>query len=166
MMDWSLVRPSRRSGTGKRRRVYFGAHQRMRRVEAMALDSAPGALDGLRVLDLAGPMGAYCGRLFAGLGADVLRVEPPGGDVTRQLPPFYHDEPGIERSLFYWHFNVNKRGITLNLDTTGGQQLFRRLAETADVVIETFHPGYLSSLGLGYEKLEAINPGLILASIT
>ncbi len=128
--------------------------------------NAPSALEGLRVLDLAGPMGAYCGKLFAGLGADVIRVEPPDGDVTRTLPPFYQDQPGVERSLFFWHFNVNKRGVTLDFDKPGGQDLFRRLAATADVVIETFHPGYLASIGLGYDNLDKINPRLVLTSIT
>ena len=126
----------------------------------------PGALEGLRVLDLAGPMGAYCGKLIADLGADVIRVEPPDGDVSRQLPPFYQGQPGPERSLYYWHFNTNKRGVTLNLDTPSGRDLFRELAKTADVVVETFQPGYLSSIGLGYEDLEKINPRLILTSIT
>jgi benzylsuccinate CoA-transferase BbsE subunit len=128
--------------------------------------TAPGALEGLRVLDLAGPMGAYCGKLIADLGADVIRVEPPDGDVSRQLPPFYQGQPGPERSLYYWHFNTNKRGVTLNLESPSGQDLFRQLARTADVVIETFQPGYLSSIGLGYDDLEKINPRLILTSIT
>src|ERR1044071_6386439 len=114
----------------------------------MANDGAvapPGALEGLRVLDLAGPMGAYCGKLMADLGADVIRVEPPDGDVSRQLPPFYQDQPGAERSLYYWHFNTNKRGVTLNLDSPSGRDLFQQLARTADIVIETFQPGYLAS---------------------
>jgi benzylsuccinate CoA-transferase BbsE subunit len=111
-------------------------------------------------------MGAYCGKLMADLGADVIRIEPPGGDVSRTLPPFYQDQPGPERSLFYWHYNTNKRGVTLDLDTPDGQELLHQLARTADVEIETFQPGYLASIGLGYEDLEKVNPGLILTSIT
>jgi crotonobetainyl-CoA:carnitine CoA-transferase CaiB-like acyl-CoA transferase len=127
---------------------------------------ASGPLDGLRVLDLAGPMGMYCGKLLADLGADVVRVEPLDGDAVRRLPPFYEDEPGVERSLFHWHFNTNKRGITLDITRRDGQDLFRRLAGTADIVLETFKPGYLDSLGIGYEALHALNPRLILTSIT
>src|SRR3989304_2045056 len=122
----------------------------------------PGALAGLRVLDLAGPMGVYCGKLLADLGADVIRVEPPDGDASRRLGPFYQDKPGPENSLFHWHFNANKRGITLDITTDEGQSRFKRLITGADVVIETYKPGFLDSLGLGYAALEADNPGIIL----
>lgn len=127
---------------------------------------APSALDGIRVLDLAGPMGVYCGKLLADLGADVIRVEPPQGDASRRIPPFYEDRPGLERSLFHWHFNANKRGITLDLTTRDGQAVFRQLASRADVVVETFSPGYLAGLGLGYDQLSALNPRLVLTSVT
>src|SRR5688572_11375800 len=126
----------------------------------------PAALEDLRVLDLAGPMGVYCTKLLADLGADVIRVEPPGGDATRTEEPFYQDEPGVETSLFHWHYNTNKRSITLDITRSDGQELFRRLVRTADVVVETFQPGYLSSLGLGYEDLERVNPRIVLTSIT
>jgi benzylsuccinate CoA-transferase BbsE subunit len=125
-----------------------------------------GALDGLRVLDLAGPMGLYCGKLLADLGADVIRVEPPDGGPVRRLGPFFEDTPDIERSLFHWHFNANKRGITLDLEKSEGAALFRRLAVRSDVVIETFKPGWLGDLGLGYRDLAAEHPGIIVASIT
>lgn len=128
--------------------------------------AAPGALEGLRVLDLAGPMGLYCGKLMADLGADVIRVEPPQGDGTRRLGPYYQGEPGLERSLFHWHFNANKRGITLDIAKLGGQGLFKRLVEGADVVLETFQPGYLEGLGLAYGHLQRANPRIILTSIT
>jgi crotonobetainyl-CoA:carnitine CoA-transferase CaiB-like acyl-CoA transferase len=111
-------------------------------------------------------MGVYCGRLLADLGADVIRVEPPGGDASRRLGPFYQDEPGPERSLFHWHFNASKRGITLDLTTRDGQVLFKRLAATADVVVETFQPGYLHGLGIGYEALCGEHTGIIVTSIT
>jgi benzylsuccinate CoA-transferase BbsE subunit len=126
----------------------------------------PSALDGVRVLDLAGPRGVYCGKLLADLGADVIRVEPPAGDASRRIAPFYQDEPGLERSLFHWHFNANKRGITLDLSTTDGRALFTRLAASAAIVIESFQPGYLDSLGIGYETLRGANPRLVLVSIT
>jgi crotonobetainyl-CoA:carnitine CoA-transferase CaiB-like acyl-CoA transferase len=96
----------------------------------------------------------------------VIRVEPPGGDAARREEPFYQDEPGIERSLFHWHFNANKRGITLDITKRDGQALFRRLVATADVVVETGRPGYLESLGLGYPQLCQVNPRVVLTSIT
>lgn len=130
------------------------------------LESAPAALEGLRVLDLAGPIGVYCAKLWADLGADVVRVEPPGGDAARRIGPFYEDTPGPERSLFHWHFNANKRGITLDIEKPDGQELFKRLAETADLVVETFQQAYLGTLGLGYEQLAASNPRIVLTSIT
>ncbi len=123
-------------------------------------------LEGVRVLELAGEPGELCGKLLAGMGADVLKVEPPGGCETRSIGPFYRDEPHPDRSLHFWHHNVNKRGVTCNLETPEGRELFKRLAEDADIVLETFRPGYLDSLGLGYAGLSAIAPGLVLTSIT
>lgn len=127
---------------------------------------ANGPLADLRVLDLAGPSGVYCGRLMADLGADVLRVEAPWGDESREVGPYYQDTPGLERSLFHWHFNANKRGITLNLEEARGRELLLRLVEGADVLIETQLPGALAALGLGWEQLHARNPRLVLGSIT
>jgi crotonobetainyl-CoA:carnitine CoA-transferase CaiB-like acyl-CoA transferase len=123
-------------------------------------------LDGLRVLDLADDSGVLCGRALADLGADVVKVEPPGGDPGRRVSPFADNRPEPERSLTWLAGNVNKRGITCDLDVASGRALFRRLAERADVVIETCPPGRLDAIGLGYRDLSAINPGLILTSIT
>src|SRR5687768_10827688 len=100
-----------------------------------------GALSDLRVLDLSGPIGVYCGKLLADLGADVIKVEPPAGDPMRRLGPFYPETPGTtegERSLYWWHYNTSKRGITLDLESAEGQQLFRRLAAETDIVLESF----------------------------
>ncbi|MCX6006937.1 MAG: CoA transferase, partial [Chloroflexi bacterium] len=124
------------------------------------------ALEDIRVLDLADQSGVYCTKLLADLGADVIRIEPPDGDPMRRLAPFYHDKQDPERSLYYWHFNTSKRSITLNLTIRSGQDIFKKLVKTADILIETFQPGYLDSLGLGHEILRAINPGLIHVSIT
>jgi crotonobetainyl-CoA:carnitine CoA-transferase CaiB-like acyl-CoA transferase len=124
------------------------------------------ALDDLRVLDLADEKGVYCGKVLAGLGAEVIKIEKPGGDAMRDNGPFYHDIPHRERSLYWWHFNTNKKSITLNLDTSDGREIFQRLVKTADVLVETYEPGYLDGLGLGYEALSKINPGLIMTSIT
>ena len=123
-------------------------------------------LTGYRVLDLSGPMGVYCGKLMADMGADVIKVEPPGGDPMRRIGPFVHDDPHPDRSLHWLHFNTNKRSITLDITTPEGADLFLRLARKADVVLETFQPGYLDSLGLGYGDLSDLNPGLVYVSIT
>ena len=122
-------------------------------------------LGDIRVLDLSDQKGVYCAKLLADLGADTIRVEPPGGDPMRDIGPFFHDEPGPEKSLYWFHFNTSKRGITLNLETASGREIMRRLVRTADVVIETYPPGYLDGLGLGYAALSEINPKLVLTSI-
>ncbi|MFN8555846.1 MAG: CoA transferase [Dehalococcoidia bacterium] len=126
----------------------------------------PGALAPFRVLDLTGPIGHYCGKLLADLGADVVKVEPPAGDPARGLGPFAGGDPDPERSLWYINYNTNKRGLTLDLDQSDGRRTFLDLVRAADVAIESFAPGVLDRLGLGYEALARANPGLILTSIT
>lgn len=129
-------------------------------------DNTPTALEGVKVLDLTNINGQYCGRLLASLGAEVIKVEKPGGDAERMLPPFANNEPGVENSLWYSSWNANKKSITLNIESTKGQEILKKLVEDADFLIESFEPGYLSSLGLGYDDLEKINPNLIMTSIT
>ncbi|HWQ28623.1 MAG TPA: CoA transferase, partial [Dehalococcoidia bacterium] len=124
------------------------------------------ALGDVRVIDLAGEIGQYCTKLLADLGADVIKVEPPGGDPVRRLPPFYHDRPGEQTSLYWLNLNTNKRSVTLDLETADGRRLFLKLAATADVVVETFPPGYLDRLGLGYDALTKLKPDIIVTSIT
>jgi len=119
-----------------------------------------------RVLDLTDEKGLYCGKILGDLGADVIKIEKPGGDSARRLGPFYHNEPDPEKSLFWFAMNTSKRGITLDIETTGGQDIFKRLVTTADFVVESFPPGYLDNLGLGYRDIENINPGIIMVSIT
>lgn len=124
------------------------------------------ALGGRRVLELADESGVYCGKLLADMGADVIKIEKPGGDDARKIPPYWGSDPDPERSLFFLYMNTSKRGITLDLATGEGQAVFRRLAARADVIVETLPPGSLDDLGLGYETLQAENPGLVLTSIT
>ncbi|WRL64223.1 CoA transferase [Blastococcus brunescens] len=124
------------------------------------------ALAGLRVLDLSGPMGNYCGKLFAELGADVVLVEPPGGTALRHQPPFAGDRPDPERSLPYLYNNTSKRSLRLDLDHPEGQQVLRDLAAGADLLIETDSPGRMAARGLGHEELSADHPGLVTTSIT
>ena len=119
-----------------------------------------------RVLDLSDEKGFLCGKILGDLGADVIKVEKPGGDHSRNIGPFYHDIPDPEKSLHWFAYNTSKRGITLDIETADGQQVFKQLIKTADFFIETFHPGFMDYLGLSYSELEKINPGLIMVSIT
>ena len=124
------------------------------------------ALAGLKILDLADYRGSLCSRLMADMGADVIKVEPPGGDAARRIGPFVDDQPHHDRSLFYWFYNLNKRSITLDLSQPAGVELLLRLARSADIIIESYKPGRLGAMGLGWEKLREINPALILLSMT
>jgi crotonobetainyl-CoA:carnitine CoA-transferase CaiB-like acyl-CoA transferase len=119
-----------------------------------------------RVLDLTNEFGELAGRILADLGADVIKIEPPAGDPSRWRPPFYADRADRETSLPWWASNLNKRSIVLDLETSRGQAPFRSLVETADFVLESFQPGYLARLGLGYASLAHINPRVIVTSIT
>jgi len=119
-----------------------------------------------RALDLTDEKGFLCGKILADLGAEVIKVEPPGGDPSRNIPPFYHDEPHPERSLFWFAYNQGKKGITLNLEHPRGRELFLRLVKEADWVIESFPPGRMEELGLGYEALSRANRGIILTRIS
>lgn len=127
-----------------------------------------GALSGVKVLDLthyiAGP---YCTRFLAGMGAEVVKIEPPSvGEGGRRLGPFPGDIPDPERSGLFHFLNANKKGITLNLKNPRGVQMFRELVKWADLVVESFSPRVMPSLGLGYEALAEINPSLVMTSIS
>ncbi len=123
-------------------------------------------LEGYRALDLTDEKGFSCGCILGDLGADVIKVEPPGGEPSRKIGPFYKDIVDPEKSLYWFAYNTNKRGVTLNLGLRDGQEIFKKLAETAHFIIESFSPGYLDSLGLGYSSLSRINQAIILTSIT
>ncbi len=124
-------------------------------------------LAGLRVLELATEVaGPFAAKLLADFGAEVIKVEPPEGDSARDHGPFPDDQPDLEQSALFLHLNGNKRGITADLTTEPGRRLVRRLADTADVIIESFAPGRLDSLGLGYDELSTRNGKLVLCSVT
>ena len=123
-------------------------------------------LDGIRVIEFCDEKGPWAGRLFAGLGAEVIKVEPPGGDPTRGYPPFLDDVPGQERSLYFLHYNVGKRSVTLDIESTAGQEQFRNLVAGADILVESQAPGRMAALGLDYPDLRGANLGLIYVSIT
>ena len=124
------------------------------------------ALSPYRALDLTDEKGFFCGKILGDLGTDVIKIEKPSGDPARRIGPFYKDIPDPEKSLYWFAYNSNKRGITLNLETRDGRELFRRLVKKADFVIESFPLGYMEELGLGYSGLSEINPGIIMTSIS
>ena len=126
------------------------------------------ALSDVRVLDLSDNIaGAYCAQLLASCGADVIKIEPPlHGDPARASGPFPGDLPDQEKSGLFMHLNGNKKGITLDIATESGQAVLKKLVAKADVLIETFAPTYLPSLGLGFQDLEHVNPALVMTSIT
>ncbi len=126
------------------------------------------ALSKLKVVDLthyiAGP---YCTKLMAGFGAEVIKIEPPKtGDKMRGAGPFYEDNEGLETSIPFLWLNTGKQSITLNLKTEKGVEIFKELIRDADVVIENFSPRVMPDLGLSYETLQEINPGLVMTSIS
>src|SRR5918995_4314761 len=123
-------------------------------------------LAGHRVLDLGGPLSLHCTKLLADMGADVVKVEAPSGDESRRVPPFKDDSPHPEKSLYFLHFNTNKRGITLDIEKADGRAILLELTNKADVVIETFRPSHAKELRLTYQDLSASNLGLTVASIT
>jgi len=130
-----------------------------------AADHPRPLLAGIRVLELADELGEYIGRQLAGLGADVVKVEPPQGEVTRGYGPFYQ-RPDPERSLHFWHYNLGKRSIRIDLDTAEGRAELSSLAATVDVIVDTKARGYLRERGLDTAVWRADNPGLVYARVT
>ena len=119
-----------------------------------------------RVLDLTDQRGMLAGQILADLGADVIAIEPPGGSSARSVGPFAGDEPGQDRSLYWWAYARNKRGITCNLDHPDGQALIRRLCASSDFVLESDDPGAMARRGLGYADLSGEHEELIYTSIS
>ncbi len=126
-----------------------------------------GALAGVKIVDLTHHIaGPYATKLLADFGADVLKIERPGGDPARRLPPFYHDEPDAEKSLPFLYLNTNKRNVTLNLKAETGRGILLDLLADADALVENFAPGVMASLGLDEDALRAHNPRLVVASVS
>lgn len=126
----------------------------------------PGPLAGYRVLDLTDEIGVMATKLLADLGAEVIVVEPPGGQALRRRGPFYHGQRDPEKSLAWFTFQTNKKSVVLDIGAAEGRALLLQLVEQCDFLFESFNPGHLASLGLGYEALSARVPGLIYVSIT
>ncbi|HKI74811.1 MAG TPA: CoA transferase [Pseudomonadales bacterium] len=123
-------------------------------------------LNDIRVIELASERISFAGKLMADMGADVILIEPVTGDPSRQYPPWVDDEPGEGRSLYFLHYNTGKRSVTLDLDTLEGQARFRQLIATADVLLESEATTRLGDLGLDYDSLGKIQPGLIHVAVT
>ena len=118
-----------------------------------------GWISGLRVLDWTNESGALAGRILADLGADVIKIEPPGGDRSSRHGPFWGDDDDPERSLPWLAQNTSKRGVVIDLDGETGRREYRQLVASSDGVLETFRPGELDKRGLGYTALAALHPG-------
>jgi crotonobetainyl-CoA:carnitine CoA-transferase CaiB-like acyl-CoA transferase len=125
-----------------------------------------GTLAPYRVLDLTNERGLLCGQILGDLGADVVQIEPPGGSSARRLGPFFADEPGPDRSLYWWSYNRNKRGVTLDWRRDEGRAILLELVQKADFLIESEAPGELERYGFGFAALAAVNPKLIYVSIS
>jgi crotonobetainyl-CoA:carnitine CoA-transferase CaiB-like acyl-CoA transferase len=128
--------------------------------------AGPAPFGGLRVIELAHDEIAYCGKLFANQGADVVLVEPPGGDRSRAYGPFAGDRPDPEGSLHFWHYHTSKRSVILDITIDEDRQALLRLLDTADVLLEAEGPGRLATAGLSFEALLARNPRLVIGSVT
>lgn len=134
----------------------------------MNRNSHTGFLDGLKVLDLtryvAGP---YATRLMATQGAQVIKIERPAlGDPARRIGPFPHDDPHPEKSALFLYLNASKKSVTLNIKHAAAKPILRRLVQWADVLIENFSPRVMPALGIDYPNLAAVNPGLVMTSIS
>jgi len=123
-------------------------------------------LKGFRMLDLTDEKGAMCGKIFADLGAEVIKVEPPGGCSTRRIPPFLEDEIGPDRGLYFIAYQAGKKSVTANLESADGRALVVDLAKKCDFLVESSQLGYLDTIGLGYDALAKLNPRLVYTSIT
>ncbi len=126
-----------------------------------------GPLEGLRVVELCGPLGQYAGKLLADMGADVIKVEPLSGSEARSIGPFVADKPGPNRSLNFWYHNTNKRSVALDFESNeADRERLRALIHGADILLEDNEPGWLGKLGLSFDQMASANPALIMCSIT
>lgn len=125
-----------------------------------------GFLDRIRVIEVADERGEYCGKVLAGCGAEVIKLEPPAGEATRGYGPFLDDEPGHDRSLYFWHYNFAKKSVRLDLERAAQRETFLDLVRTADVLLEARPGGYMQRLGLDEAVLRRVNPRLVYARIS
>src|SRR5580658_9373886 len=124
-------------------------------------NAGPGMLDGVRVIEIADERAEYTGLLMSGLGADVIKIEPPEGNATRRIGPYLDDKPGPDRSLFFWHYNRNKKSVVLDLREKPGQERLLKLLQGADVLLDSSCGALNVTLGLDRAALEKRFPKLI-----
>ena len=124
------------------------------------------ALEGVRVIEFCDEIGSYCGRLLGDLGAEVIKVEPPGGGIQRMTPPFYKGIEGPDTSVAFWVHNTSKKSVVLDIETADGRAAARKLVLTADVVLEDRPVGYMAAHEVGFEALSAERPSLVYTSVT
>ena len=126
------------------------------------------ALDGIKVVEYGNLISApFCTKILADLGAEVIKVEKPGcGDNSRRQEPFLNDIPGLERSGLFQYLNMNKLGITLNIETITGKEMFSELLKNADIFVENNAPKKMKEIGLSYKYIKQINPRIVMSSIT
>src|SRR5215813_5978657 len=129
-------------------------------------NAGPGMLAGLRVIEIAEERAEYVGLLLAGLGADVIKIEPPEGNATRRIRPFLDDRPGLERSLFFWNYNRNKKSVVLDLRGPGGREDLLRLLGGADILLDASCGALNEALGLDRAAVNVRFPALITARMT
>ena len=127
---------------------------------------ASNSMSDISVLEFAGEVGGYAGKLFADMGANVIHVELPGGDPVRYSRPYVANSSNMEGSLRYLYFNTNKRGLVLDITKEDGKEVLFRLIKNTDILLENFPPGYMETLGVGYNRLSQINPKLVYTAIT
>ena len=129
-------------------------------------NAGPGMLAGLRVIEIADERAEYTGLLLAGLGAEVIKIEPPEGNATRRIGPFLDDQPGLERSLFFWNYNRNKKSVVLDLQSRDGREHMLRLLGGADILLDASCGALNEVLGLDHAALNARFPQLVTARMT
>tara|TARA_Y100000590_G_scaffold68891_2_gene75111 strand:- start:6420 stop:7691 length:1272 start_codon:yes stop_codon:yes gene_type:complete len=129
-------------------------------------NSSKKALGHLRVIEIGEEIGEFCCKTFADMGADVIRIEPPGGAQTRDIGPFYKNERNPERSLHFWSYNLNKRSITIDLESNEGQLLLKKLVKESDILVESTPANWMQERNLDYTTLSKVNPKLIFVSIS
>src|ERR1700674_2273112 len=128
--------------------------------------AGPGMLAGLRVIEIADELAEYAGLLLAGLGAEVIKIEPPEGNATRRIGPFLEDKPGLERSLYFWNYNRNKKSVVLDLREPADGEHLLRLLDGADVLLDASCGALNEALGLDRAALNARFPSLVTARMT